>query len=136
MQTLWNSPFRKPALASAIATAFLASAALPLAAQTAPPLPRQQGMESEQDRRILNEEQARFARQQLDNNASASAEYDRALADLEATKARIAADDAAAQAAFEAEKARIEAEYASAMARWEADVAACRGGDFSRCAAN
>lgn len=135
MQSFPEQRLRRP-LAAGLAGAALLSLAAPLIAQTAPPQPRQQSMGGESDRRELNSEQARFARDQLARNAEAQAEYERRLQEVEAAKARIAEEDAAAKAAYEAEKARVEAEYAEAMAKWEADVAACEAGDFSRCASD
>ena len=134
-------------LAGALAIGAVATVAAPLAAQDLPPAPRGQGMGGEADRIALNREQAEFARFQLDRNARSKAEferaradfqaaqskYDQALVDIEATKSRIAEDDAKAWAAYQAEKARIEADYAAARARWQADVAACKAGDSSRC---
>ncbi len=38
-------------------------------------------------------------------------------------------------AAYEAEKARVAAMSAEERMKWEADVAACKGGDTTRCAA-
>lgn len=125
MQTLWKTTLRKP-----LAIATLAVSAL----SPAPLLAQQEEDGAEEARAVLNSEQARMAREQLENNARSQADYERALAEVEAAKARIAADDEAAKVAYEAEKARIEAEYSAAMARWEADVAACQAGDFSRCA--
>ena len=87
-----------------------------------------------QARQAANAEQARLARQQVERNKASEAEYARALKEVEDTKVRIASDQAAAQAAYEAETARLEREHAEAMTRWEADVAACRGGDSTRCA--
>ena len=133
MQTLSQIPYCKP-LAAALATAAMLAVASPSLAQLAPPQPRQQSMGGEVDRRDLNREQMSFARAQLMRNAEARAEYERALAEVEAAKLKIAADDEVARAAYEAEKARIEGAHAAAMAQWEADVAACRAGDRARCA--
>jgi hypothetical protein len=141
MQTLYHSPHRKHLAAGILAASLFSLTTPALAQQLSPPQPRHQSMSGEADRRLLNEEQAQFARTQLAQNAASQAEYERAtaeyqrgLAEVEAAKARIAADDIAAKAAFEAEKARIQNEHAAAMARWEADVAACRSGNYSRCA--
>lgn len=141
MQTLCHSPLRKSLAAGILAASLLSIAAPALAQQLSPPQPRQPPMAGEADRRMLNEEQAKFAAAQLARNAASQAEFDkltaeyhRQLAEVEATKARIAADDVAAQAAFQAEKARVESQHAAAMARWESDVAACRAGNYSRCA--
>jgi hypothetical protein len=132
MQTPSISPFVKRIASAALAAALL-PLAMPLSAQITPPQPRAQVMGGEQDRLTLNQEQAQFARAQLMRNAEQQAEYERKLAEVEAAKARIAADDAAAKAAYEAEKARIDAQYAAAVAKWEADVAACSAGDRRRC---
>ena len=139
MQTLYHSPHRKR-LAAGILAASLLSATPALAQMLTPPQPRQPPMAGEADRRTLNEEQAQFAQAQLARNAASQAEYDRLtaeyhrkLAEVDATAARITADDIAAKAAFEAEKARLQSEHSAAMARWEANVAACRAGNYSRC---
>lgn len=140
MQTLHHSPHRRSIAAGIVAASLLSLTAPALAQTLTPPQPRNQSMSGEADRRALNEEQAQFARAQLAQNAASQAEFERAtaeyqrnLAEIEAAKARIAADDTAARAAFEAEKARLQSQHAAAMARWEADVAACRSGNFSRC---
>lgn len=133
----------------AIAGGLLISSALPLQAETtapveanappsAQPSPEEDGAEA---RAKLNEQQAEFASGQLQQNVNAQSEYERKLAEVEAAKAKIAADAAAAQAAYEAQlkayndaKAKAEQDYAAAQAQWEADVAACEAGDRSRCA--
>jgi hypothetical protein len=140
MQALYHSPHRKPLAAGILTAALLSIAAPSLAQHLTPPQPRQPPMAGEDDRRALNQEQLQFARAQLERNAASQAEYERLtadyqrqLAEIEATKSRIAADDVAARAAFEAEKARIESQHAAAMSRWQSDVAACRSGNYSRC---
>lgn len=77
-------------------------------------------------RAALNRQQAEDARRQLaDNAASAAASQAAALA----REDQIRSD----QAAWEAQKARLAADHAAAMDQWRADVAACRGGDRTRC---
>lgn len=125
----------------AIAGGMLFTAALPLKAEVetnapaaAQPSPTDDGAEA---RAKLNQQQAQFASGQLDKNVTAQSEYERKLAEVEATKAKIAADAAAAQAAYDAQMRDYEAAKAQsdqAFAQWEADVAACEGGDRSRCA--
>ena len=83
------------------------------------------------------EERASTARLNADQLAKANAE-------TQAYEAQVAARDrqqAAAQdeftrqtEAYEAEKARVAAMSAEERMQWEADVAACKGGDTSRCA--
>lgn len=79
-------------------------------------------------RQKLNQEQADFARKQLDENAASARAHD------EAVRAN-AAEHRRQQEAYEAEKLRRERTYDEAMARWRADVAACEAGDKTRCAA-
>lgn len=139
MQTLYHSPHRNKLAAGVLAGALLALAA-PALAQSTIEIPEGSTLQDVLARQKVNREQAEFARNQLAQNAANQAEYERRLAEVEAAKARIAADDAAARAAFQAETARIEAEKArldaqhnAAMAKWEADVAACNAGNYRRC---
>lgn len=83
--------------------------------------------EEEEQRRLLNEQQARFAAGQM--------------ADYEAKRRAIAEEQAAAEqryrealAAHDAEVAAIKQKAADDRARWEAAVAACNAGDYSQCA--
>ena len=121
-----------PALLAAIAaqplTAQVGERNAPAAAQ--PP----QAADGEDARAKLNEQQAQFAQGQLSTNAASQDEYERKLKAVADARARIASETAAAQAAYEAEKTRREAEYQAAMDKWRADVAACEGGDHTRCA--
>lgn len=77
-------------------------------------------------RAALNREQADSARRQLEENAASKQAFENAQA---AREAQIEAD----QARYEAETARLATEHEAAMARWRDDVAACRGGDRTRC---
>jgi hypothetical protein len=143
MQTLYLSPHRKQ-IAAGIIAASLLSLATPLVAQaTSAPtieIPDGSTLQDVLARQKVNQDQANFARNQLAQNAANQAAYERQLAEVDAAKAKIAADDAAARSAYEAESARVEAEgariradHAAAMAKWEADVAACNAGNYRRC---
>ncbi len=115
----------------------LALAAGPLAAQGEPaaqgatsaspdaPASSEAGVEAA--RKLLNEQQAQFAAEQLQGNAENQAEYQRKLRE-------IADSQAEAKAAYDAEVARRQQEYDAAMARWKADAAACEAGEVARCA--
>ena len=78
-------------------------------------------------REKLNREQAEFAARQLAENKAAQDAFEQAKREREATIAR-------QQAEHRAEVERLEREHAAAMEQWRADVAACEGGDRSRCA--
>lgn len=77
----------------------------------------------EERRVVLNREQAEFARRQVEENTAAQRAYDDAVS---ARKLQISAQ--------EQEYARILAEHRRAMNQWRADVAACEGGDRTKCA--
>ena len=117
-----------------LAGAALVAQARPLLAQEQPEIPEGSTLEDVQAREKLNEEQARIAHDQVAQNSAAEAEFERRTREVEAEKARIASEQAAAMAAYEAEKARIAREHEEAMAKWKADVEACEKGDKSRCA--
>ncbi|MBO9603224.1 MAG: hypothetical protein J7496_12040 [Novosphingobium sp.] len=127
-------------LAPAVAGLVLTGLTAPLLAQDAEhnapaseqPSPAKDGAEA---RARLNAAQAEAAQAQVAGNVDAEADYQRKLAEVEAAKAKIVADDAAAKAAYEAEKARRDADYKAAMDKWQADVDACKRGERSRCAA-
>lgn len=122
-------------LLAVTAPAIAQSGAAPAGASVATMgLPDGNSPDEVQARQAANAEQARIAREQVQRNSASEAEYARALKEVEDAKVKIASDQAAALAAYEAETARLEREHAEAMTRWEADVAACRGGDNSRCA--
>lgn len=83
--------------------------------------------EEQAQRQALNEEQAKFAAQQI--------------ADFEAQKKAIADEQATQEAAYrdalaarDAQIAATDKAHAEAQARWEAAVAACNAGDRSQCA--
>ena len=83
------------------------------------------------------EERANTARLNAEQQAKAQAEIDAYNAQVAATaqaEAAAQAKYAEETAAYEAEKARIAAVAAEERMKWEADVAACKGGDTSRCA--
>lgn len=127
--------FRRIALPALAAAAMFAISA-PLMAQqagAAEELPKGNTPEEVAQRKVANEQQAQFASGQLQNNANSQAEYERKLKEVEEAKARIAADQAAAQAAYEAEKAKREQDYQAAMAKWRDDVDACKAGELARC---
>lgn len=128
-------------IASLLLAAALAAGSAPVQAQPTPPAPRNESMGGPEQRRELNLEQARFAQEQLRQDAEAKAEYQAKLKAVEEAKAKIAADQAAAKAAYEAalaknkaEAERITSEHDATVAKWKADVAACEKGDRSRCA--
>lgn len=128
--------FRLPAAMALGAAGALLALSTPLLAQDAgSELPKGNSPEEVAQRKAANDGQAKFAAGQLKANADSQAEYDRGLAAVEEAKAKIAADEAAAQSAYEAEKARRDQEYQAAMAKWRSDVEACKKGDVSRCAA-
>ncbi|HTN14442.1 MAG TPA: hypothetical protein VL094_06520 [Sphingomonadaceae bacterium] len=119
-----------------LAAGALLAASAPLLAQQADStseLPKGNSPEEVAQRKIANEQQAAFASGQLQNNANSQAEYERRLQEVEAAKAKIVADQAAAQAAYEAEKAQRDQEYQAAMAKWRDDVEACKAGELARC---
>lgn len=129
--------FRRIALPALAAAAMLAISAPLLAQQAgaAEELPKGNTPEEVAQRKVANEQQAEFASGQLQNNANSQAEYERKLKEVEEAKARIAADQAAAEAAYEAEKAKREQDYQTAMAKWRDDVNACKAGELARCGA-
>lgn len=101
-------------------------------------LPPSQAQEQAATRR-LNDAQASFASEQMADNVAqsvaAETAYEEAQRERRATIARQQREHAAQVAAIEAEAERVRQEYEASMARWRADVAACQGGDLSRCAA-
>lgn len=83
------------------------------------------------------EERANTARLNADQRAKAEAEqaaYDARVAAAAQQVASSQAQFAEETAVYEAEKARVAAMSAEERMQWEADVAACKGGDISRCA--
>jgi cell pole-organizing protein PopZ len=130
----------QPRRASLLAAGALALAATPLLAQQVE-LPKGNSLAEVQERQAANEEQAKLAQQQLEQNATNEAEYEAKLKQVADAKAKIAADQAAAEAAYQAKLAankaeaeRITQEHEAAVAKWKADVEACGKGDKSRCA--
>ncbi|MCZ8173411.1 MAG: hypothetical protein O9272_16890 [Brevundimonas sp.] len=108
--------------------------AAPDSAQAAAPATSEQAQRELAERERLNQQQAAFAKKQLEQNEANRHAFEQAQREREAAIAKQKADYAAAVAATEAEKQRREREYAAAMARWQADVEACKKGDKTRCA--
>ena len=111
-----------------------AAAAQPPAPPVTVPATSEQEQRELAERERLNQQQADFAKQQLQQNAANQRAYEQAERDRAATIARQKAEYDAAVAATEAERLRREREHAEAMARWQADVEACKKGDKTRCA--
>ncbi|NIJ36510.1 type IV secretory pathway VirB10-like protein [Sphingopyxis panaciterrae] len=83
------------------------------------------------------EERSNTARLNAEQAARSKAENTTYEQEVSAVAQQTAADQARfaeETAAYEAEKARVAAMSAEERMQWEADVAACRGGDVSRCA--
>ena len=115
--------------AAGVGAAALLSMAAPLFAQDEP-LPKGNSAEEVAQRKAANDEQLKFAQDQLAQNKAnqdsydkAMAEYKNALAQVEQEKADIASKTA--------ENQRLHDE---AVAKWKADVYACEHGEKSRCA--
>lgn len=89
---------------------------------------------AEDQRALLNEQQAQLARQQLEQNAANRRAFEQATQDRLIAIHREQAAYAERQAAYDAEKARLAHEHDEAMERWRADVAACKAGHTKRCA--
>ena len=130
----------QPRRAGLLAAGALALVATPLLAQQVE-LPEGNSLEEVMQQRQANKEQAKLAQQQLEQNAANQADYEAKLKQVADAKAKIAADQAAAEAAYQAKLAankaeaeRITREHEAAMAKWKADVEACNKGDVSRCA--
>lgn len=83
-----------------------------------------------QEQQAANTAQAEAARQREDQNAAQLAAYEQARDAYQAELARVEEE----KHAIEAQAAKVAADHEAAMARWRADVAACEGGDESRCA--
>ena len=86
----------------------------------------QDSSEEQDARRVLHDEQARLAAEQM----NALEVQKRAIADEQAAKQRAYED---ALAAREAEIAATQAAAAEARTRWEAAVTACLAGDLTQC---
>lgn len=82
------------------------------------------------EQRAANKAQADAARQREDENAAQLAAYEQAQAAYQAELARVEEE----KHAIEAQAAKVAADHEAAMAKWRADVAACEGGDKTRCA--
>jgi hypothetical protein len=82
------------------------------------------------EQQAANKAQAEAARQQEDQNAAHLAAYEQAREAYQAELARVEEE----KRAIEAHAAKTAADHEAAMARWRADVAACEGGDKTRCA--
>ena len=128
-------PQATPQPAARAATSAPAPAPAPPApAPVAAPATSEQAQRELAERERLNQQQAAFAKQQLNQNAANQRAYEQAQRDRAAAIARQKAEYEAAVAATEAERLRREREHAAAMARWQADVEACNKGDKTRCA--
>lgn len=83
------------------------------------------------------EERSNTARLNADQLAKAKAEtqtYEAEVAVRDQQEAATHSEFAKETEAYEAEKARVAALSAEERIQWEADVAACKGGDTTRCA--
>lgn len=83
------------------------------------------------------EERSNTARLNAEQAARAKAENTTYQQEVSAAQQQVAHDQAdfvQETAVYEAEKARVAAMSAAERIKWEADVAACRGGDRTRCA--
>lgn len=84
------------------------------------------------------EERSNTARLNAEQASRAKADNTTYQQEVSAAQQQVAHDQAVfteETAAYEAEKARVAAMSAEERMKWEADVAACRGGDTTRCAA-
>jgi ATPase subunit of ABC transporter with duplicated ATPase domains len=82
------------------------------------------------EQQAANKAQAEVARQQEDRDAAQRAAYEQAREAYQAELARVEEE----KRAIEAQAAKVAADYEAAMTKWRADVAACEGGDKTRCA--
>ena len=84
------------------------------------------------------EERSNTARLNAEQASRARADNTTYAQEVSAAQQQVAHDQtvfAEETAAYEAEKARVAAMSAEERMKWEADVAACKGGDTTRCAA-
>lgn len=84
------------------------------------------------------EERSNTARLNAEQASRAKAETTTYEQEVSAAAQQVAHDQtefAEETAVYEAEKARVAAMSAEERMKWEADVAACKGGDTTRCAA-
>ena len=123
-------------LAAAAATPALAQQPSPAAQQAAGRVeqgvvvPEGNTLAEVLEQQAANKAQADAAKEQTAENQARMAAYAEAKAAYDAELVRLEEE----RKAKEAEAARIAAEHEAAMAKWRADVAACEGGDKSRCA--
>ena len=82
------------------------------------------------EQQAANKAQAETARQRENENAAQLAAHEKAQAAYQAELAHAEEE----KRAIEAQAAKVAADHEAAMAKWRADVAACEGGDKSRCA--
>ena len=93
-------------------------------------LPEGNTLAEVREQQAANKAQADAARQKADENDAALASYAEAQAAYQVELARVEEENRA----IEAQAAKAAADHEAAMAKWRADVAACEGGDESRCA--
>jgi hypothetical protein len=127
-------PVPRPQITPQPAARAAAATPAPAPAPVSSPAPSEQAQRELAERERLNQQQADFAKQQLNQNAANQRAFEQAQRDRAATIARQKAEYEAKVAATEAERLRREREHAEAMARWQADVEACKKGDKTRCA--
>ncbi len=132
-------------MGSSLATFVVALIAAPLAgaalAQDAPQQPAgqiEQGvfvpegntLAEVREQQAANKAQAEAARQRENEDAAQLAAHEKAQAAYQTELAHVEEE----KRAIEAQAAKVAADHEAAMAKWRADVAACEGGDKSRCA--
>jgi hypothetical protein len=113
---------------STVAVGALIAAASPAFAQKTVDgiqVPEGNSLAEVKQRQAANEEQAKLAQEQLQQNAANQAAYDQAMKAYQEKLAQI-----------QQQKADAERAHEEAMAKWKADTEACKAGDTTRCASN